>query len=159
MQYSNVFPYVIVERIQINFSKKFCVWTFLFIMIFIMILYLHKCIRAKQIRNMRTLFCFAVTHLQFSRQTFEFPPGLTACQEPLCDEMNAKTVLGLLKLQQQINHRLCVPRSGDLLLWNGYWKFYVMSSPEIDLYGIVHVKVDFIVVLKIYVLVILGRFV
>ena len=26
-----------------------------------------------------------------------------------------------------------------------------MQSPEIDLYGIVHVKVDFIVVLKLYV--------
>ena len=34
-----------------------------------------------------------------------------------------------------------------------------MSSPEIELYGIVHVKVDFIVVLKMYVLVILGSFV
>ena len=34
-----------------------------------------------------------------------------------------------------------------------------MSSPEIDLYDIVHVKVDFILVLKMYVLVILGRFV
>ena len=31
-----------------------------------------------------------------------------------------------------------------------------MSSPEIDLCGIVHVKVDFLVVLKMYVLVILG---
>ena len=40
-----------------------------------------------------------------------------------------------------------------------FWKFYVMSSPEIDLYGIFHVKVDFIVALKMYVLVILGRFV
>ena len=40
-----------------------------------------------------------------------------------------------------------------------FLKFYVMSSPEIDLYGIVHVKVDFIEVLKLYVLVILRRFV
>ena len=40
-----------------------------------------------------------------------------------------------------------------------FLKFYVMSSPEIDLCGIFHVKADFIVVLKIYVLVILGRFV
>ena len=32
-------------------------------------------------------------------------------------------------------------------------------KPEIDLYGIVHVKVDFIVALKMYVSLILGRFV
>ena len=33
------------------------------------------------------------------------------------------------------------------------------EQPEIDLHGIVHVKVDFIVFLKMYALVILGRFV
>ena len=47
--------------------------------------------------------------------------------------------------------------SGNLLLWYGFLKFYVLSSPEMAY--LVHVKEDFIVVLKMYVLVILGRFV
>ena len=57
-----------------------------------------------------------------------------------------------------------VPRSGshtiedlanyDLLIRLSFLKFYVMRSPGIDLYGILHVKVDFIAVLEI-----LGRFV
>ena len=42
---------------------------------------------------------------------------------------------------------------------NSFLKFYVMIRTEIDLYGIVHVKVDFIPVLKMCVLPILGRFV
>ena len=49
--------------------------------------------------------------------------------------------------------------SGDLLLWYGFLKFYVMRSPGINLYGIIQVKVGFIAFLKLYVLVILGRFV
>ena len=35
---------------------------------------------------------------------------------------------------------------------NSFLKFYVMSSPGIDLYGIAHVKVDFIPLQKMYVL-------
>ena len=42
---------------------------------------------------------------------------------------------------------------------NSFLKFYVMTSPEIDLYGIAHVKVDFIPLQKMYVIPILGRFV
>ena len=42
---------------------------------------------------------------------------------------------------------------------NSFLKFYVMTRTEIDLYGIAHVKVDFIPVLKMCVLPILGRFV
>ena len=42
---------------------------------------------------------------------------------------------------------------------NSFLKFYVMGSPEIDLFGIAHVKVEFIPVLKIYTIPILGRFV
>ena len=42
---------------------------------------------------------------------------------------------------------------------NSFLKFYVMSRTGIDLYGIGHVKVDFIPVLKMYVLPMLGRFV
>ena len=42
---------------------------------------------------------------------------------------------------------------------NSFLKFYVMTSPEIDLYGIAHVKVDIIPRQKIYVIPILGRFV
>ena len=36
---------------------------------------------------------------------------------------------------------------------------YVLSSHTIDLYGIAHVKVDFIPLQKMYVIPILGRFV
>ena len=42
---------------------------------------------------------------------------------------------------------------------NSFLKFYVMTSPGIDLYGIAHVKVDFIPLQKMYVILILGRFV
>ena len=42
---------------------------------------------------------------------------------------------------------------------NSFLKFYVMSSPGIDLYGIPHVKADFIPLQKMYVIQILGRFV
>ena len=42
---------------------------------------------------------------------------------------------------------------------DSFLKFYVMTSPEIDLYGIAHVKVDFIPLQKMYVIPILGRFV
>ena len=42
---------------------------------------------------------------------------------------------------------------------NSFLKFYVMRSPGIDLYGIAHVKVDFIPLQKMYVIPILGRFV
>ena len=42
---------------------------------------------------------------------------------------------------------------------NSFFKFYVMSRTGIDLYGIDHVKVDFIPVLKMCVLPMLGRFV
>ena len=60
------------------------------------------------------------------------------------------------------------PRSGsyaindftkDFITMNSFLKFYVMGSPEIDLLGIAHVKVEFIPVLKIYTIPILGRFV
>ena len=42
---------------------------------------------------------------------------------------------------------------------NSFLKFYVMTSPGFDLYGIAHVKVDFIPLQKMYVILILGRFV
>ena len=42
---------------------------------------------------------------------------------------------------------------------NSFLKFYVMTSPGIDLYGIAHVKVDIIPLQKMYVIPILGRFV
>ena len=42
---------------------------------------------------------------------------------------------------------------------DSFLKFYVMRSPGIDLYGIAHVKVDFIPLQKMYVIPILGRFV
>ena len=42
---------------------------------------------------------------------------------------------------------------------NSFLKFYVMRRTEIDLYGIAHVKVDFIPVLKMCVLTLLGKFV
>ena len=42
---------------------------------------------------------------------------------------------------------------------NSFLKFYVMGRTEIDLFGIAHVKVEFIPVLKIYTIRILGRFV
>ena len=42
---------------------------------------------------------------------------------------------------------------------NSFLKFYVMSSPGFDLYGIAHVKVDFIPLQKMCVIPILGRFV
>ena len=41
----------------------------------------------------------------------------------------------------------------------GFLKFYVMGSPEIHLYGIAHVKVDFIPLPKRYVTLSLERFV
>ena len=41
---------------------------------------------------------------------------------------------------------------------NSFLRFYVMTRTGIDLFGIDHVKVDFIPVLKMYVLPILGRF-
>ena len=40
----------------------------------------------------------------------------------------------------------------------GFLKFYVMGSPGIDLFGISHVKVDLIPVLKMYVLPMLEIF-
>ena len=40
-----------------------------------------------------------------------------------------------------------------------FLKFYVMTSTGIDLYGIAHVKVDFVLGLKMCVLPILGKFV
>ena len=42
---------------------------------------------------------------------------------------------------------------------NSFLKFYVMGSNGIDLFGLTHVKVEFITVLKIYTIRILGRFV
>ena len=42
---------------------------------------------------------------------------------------------------------------------NSFLKFYVMGSPQIDLYDIAHVKVDFIALQKMYVIPMLGRFV
>ena len=42
---------------------------------------------------------------------------------------------------------------------NSFLRFYVMSSPQIDLYGIAHVKVDIIPLQKMYVIPMLGRFV
>ena len=42
---------------------------------------------------------------------------------------------------------------------DSFLKFYFMISTGIDLYAIAHVKVDFIPVLKMWVLPILGRFV
>ena len=41
---------------------------------------------------------------------------------------------------------------------DSFLKFYVMGSPGIDLFGISHVKVDFITVLKMYVLPMLEIF-
>ena len=40
-----------------------------------------------------------------------------------------------------------------------FLKFYVMGSIRIDLFGIAHVKVEFIPVVKIYTIPILGIFV
>ena len=42
---------------------------------------------------------------------------------------------------------------------NSFLKIYVMSSAGIDLYGIAHVKVDFIPLQKMYIIPMLGRFV
>ena len=42
---------------------------------------------------------------------------------------------------------------------DSFLKFYVMISTGIDLYGIAHVKVDFIPVLKMCVVTLLGKFV
>ena len=42
---------------------------------------------------------------------------------------------------------------------NIFLKFYVMKSPEIDLYDMAHVKVDLISLQKMYVIPILGKFV
>ena len=47
----------------------------------------------------------------------------------------------------------------DFITMNSFLKFCVMGSPEIDLFGIAHVKVEFIPVLKIYTIRNLGRFV
>ena len=57
-----------------------------------------------------------------------------------------------------LNHRLCATRSVDELQWESFLKFYVMDSPGIDLFGISHVKVGFIPVLKMYALPILEIF-
>ena len=51
-----------------------------------------------------------------------------------------------------------MPRSEEIV-WNIFSKFYVMRSPEIDLFGIPHVKEEFISVLKMHTISILGRFV
>ena len=40
----------------------------------------------------------------------------------------------------------------------GFLKFYVMGPAEIHLYGIAHVKVDFIPLLKMYIIPRVGRF-
>ena len=40
-----------------------------------------------------------------------------------------------------------------------FLKFFVMGSTEIDSFGIAHAKVEFIAVLKIYTIPILGGFV
>ena len=54
----------------------------------------------------------------------------------------------------------CVwPAPRILYQWNSFLKFYVMGRTKIDLFGIAHVKVEFIPVLKIYTIRILGRFV
>ena len=42
---------------------------------------------------------------------------------------------------------------------DSFLKFYVMGSTQVDLYGIAHVKVDFIPLQKMYVIPRLGRFV
>ena len=42
---------------------------------------------------------------------------------------------------------------------NSFLKFYVMGSPQIDLYDIAHVKVGVIAFQKMYVILMLGRFV
>ena len=42
---------------------------------------------------------------------------------------------------------------------NSLLKFYVMGSPQIDLYDIAHVKVGVIAFQKMYVILMLGRFV
>ena len=42
---------------------------------------------------------------------------------------------------------------------DSFLKFYVMGSTQVDLYGIAHVKVDFISLQKMYVIPRLGRFV
>ena len=41
----------------------------------------------------------------------------------------------------------------------GFSKFYVMSPTEIHLYGIAHVKVDFIPLPKMYIIPRVGKFV
>ena len=43
--------------------------------------------------------------------------------------------------------------------WFGFQKFYVMTSTEIDLYDIVHVKAHIFPVPKMWILAILGKFV
>ena len=42
---------------------------------------------------------------------------------------------------------------------DSFLKFYVMGSTQVDLYGIAHVKVDFIPLQKMYVIPRLGGFV
>ena len=42
--------------------------------------------------------------------------------------------------------------------WNSFLKVYVIGRTKIDLFGIAHVKVDLVPVLKIYNISILGRF-
>ena len=59
---------------------------------------------------------------------------------------------------------MCMTRSEDFIsineiVWNSFLKFYVMGRTKIDLFCIAHVKVEFIPVLKIYAIRILGRFV
>ena len=48
---------------------------------------------------------------------------------------------------------VCAPLRGfvkNFITMRSFSKFYVMGSPEIDLFDIAHVKVKFIPVLKIY---------
>ena len=44
-------------------------------------------------------------------------------------------------------------------LTNGFLKFYVMTSTQVDLFGIAHAKVDIILPQKMYVMPRIGRFV
>ena len=42
---------------------------------------------------------------------------------------------------------------------NSFLKFYVMRSTQVDLFGIAHAKVDFILPQKMYAMLRIGRFV
>ena len=42
---------------------------------------------------------------------------------------------------------------------NSFLKFYVMRNTQVDLFGIAHAKVDFILPRKMYVMPRIGRFV